>query len=572
MRFLSLSVKAARGFREPFTLPLANQGLVLVEGENRDGGTALDRNAAYKSWLFETILWILYEKLARHGNKRITTEMVHPERGAEGTIEFERGGTVFRATRHRNTRGASSFQIRDPQGEPIKLSRDRARAVGDISGAVGLDYAACLAAVVVAEGKNEAETFATQMSTLEALLRLDELSGAQELAAARLRELDLEIARYASQVQLREGEVQSATADEVAASQAQDVSGDIATAEQAIAQGEFALQRLPGLRVVVSDIQGTLRAIRSKQASAQAEVAKVDLQIHQTRASQRDAVCPTCLRPLQEAEKYEELKQREASLLLDRVQRLKVKDKLDGELFTAEQKAVGFANELAKLEAEAAGLSEWRSHLATLLQADAERTERLKAATRRREEAERALTELTATVAELEARRFRAWVWARGFGRDEIQAETFAAALPVLNDAAADYAQRLTNGLIQVQFRTLRGSRTDDILVITGASAPTYDGCSSGEKQRIRLIRALSFRALARSRLPEPINLAVFDEVFDHIDPAGLQTVAQILQEELEVSGTIFVVTHSPALKAIFPGAKVLKVIREGGESTVHYA
>jgi len=67
------------------------------------------------------------------------------------------------------------------------------------------------------------------------------------------------------------------------------------------------------------------------------------------------------------------------------------------------------------------------------------------------------------------------------------------------------------------------------------------------------------------------VNLTVCDEVFDHVDPEGLELVARILWDSVEEggSGSTFVVTHNPAMKRLFPGARMLRVVREGGEATV---
>jgi len=187
------------------------------------------------------------------------------------------------------------------------------------------------------------------------------------------------------------------------------------------------------------------------------------------------------------------------------------------------------------------------------------------------EQARGEYTGAQAALATAEAIQWTKHFWVQGYGRDGLQAEIFAAAAPVLNHAAARYAQALTNNLTTVQFNPLRGSKREDLVRISGQSAQTYDGLSSGEKQRVNLILAWSLRALARWRLPAPLNFAVYDEVFDNVDEAGLKVIVRLLQDEAAAGGTVFVVTHNPALKALLPGARVLRVTRKNNESTVEY-
>ena len=106
---------------------------------------------------------------------------------------------------------------------------------------------------------------------------------------------------------------------------------------------------------------------------------------------------------------------------------------------------------------------------------------------------------------------------------------------------------------------------------ISGASAPTYAGLSRGEKERVDLIIALSLRDLARWRLPEPVQFAVYDEVFDHMDATGLRVVASLLQADAARGATVVVVTHNPVFKSYFPGAKVVRVTKRDGEADVRY-
>ena len=49
MKYLSLDVRALNRIAAPYHIPLDNGGLVLVEGENRDGGVQASSNGSGKS-------------------------------------------------------------------------------------------------------------------------------------------------------------------------------------------------------------------------------------------------------------------------------------------------------------------------------------------------------------------------------------------------------------------------------------------------------------------------------------------------------------------------------------------
>src|SRR5574337_2092752 len=57
--FVSLHIRHFLSFREPVTLPLENQGLVLVRGDNRLSA-ACDANGVGKSAIFDALCWVLY--------------------------------------------------------------------------------------------------------------------------------------------------------------------------------------------------------------------------------------------------------------------------------------------------------------------------------------------------------------------------------------------------------------------------------------------------------------------------------------------------------------------------------
>jgi DNA repair exonuclease SbcCD ATPase subunit len=91
-----------------------------------------------------------------------------------------------------------------------------------------------------------------------------------------------------------------------------------------------------------------------------------------------------------------------------------------------------------------------------------------------------------------------------------------------------------------------------------------YDSLSAGERQRVDVAIALGLESLASERTP--VGLAVFDEIFERLDPEGCERVARLLRKRFARTGC-WVITHNDALKSMF--STVLLVRKENGVSAL---
>lgn len=574
MKFLRLDVQAFKRFREPFSIPLDGQGLVLVEGENRDGADAANSNGAGKSLaIVETLLWCLYGRMARYGNKPVTDEAVHHQRGANVSVTFETRGYPYTATRSRAVKGNPTFIV-GGSNSPVPLSRDPSRRADAVASLLGFDYNAFRYAVVVQGGESLARAgFTTQMAVLEAILRMDELSTAAELARQRANKLDKELSGARVEVKLKRQAVDQAQqlAEQVRASGSIDYDGEIVKLEANLQEAEDWAGRLAVLRDTAATAAGVHDRAQREEAGRRAEWGAAFREWEAVSQSLKSAVCPTCKRPLKSEAEQGELLQ-EAARKASAVEGAKREhEQAQQRLATATTKKQAMEKEVREAEIAASVVPKIQEQIGQLQRQREEFEQQVALAEGQVDQARDALAEAEARTAPLELSHSRAVFWAQGYGRDGLPADVFSAAVPVLNAAAARYCQLLTCGAITVAFNPVRGVRTEDLVRIEGAEAPTYDGLSSGQKERVDLIIALSLRDLARWRLPEPVNLCVFDECFDSVDEAGLRVVSRLLQEETRDGGSTFVVTHNAAMKALFPGARVLRVIRQNGEAEVRY-
>lgn len=577
MKLLNLNVKAFNRFREPFTIPLHQQGLVLVEGENRDGGDSTSSNGAGKSLaIVETLLWCAFGKMARYRGKAVADEAAHPQNGAHVTVSFEARGLQYAMTRSRTAKGNPMFVVAGglQSPVPVPISKDPHQRGADASFLLGFDYDAFRYSVVVQGGDSLARAgFATQMAVLESILRLKELGDASELARQRVNQLEKELAGVRVEVRLRQQAYTQAQQllDQIKATGSIDYDGEIARLEAELRQAEGAMGTLPGLRDVVRGAQGSAERARHIASEKRAAWGSAYRDFQETEGSLARAICPTCKRPLKGAAEQEALRVKLEELRGQVAEAQAKHTQAEGHLRSATTKLQAMEGELRAMEGEAAQVPRIRQQVDQLRSQQEEFAQQVAAAEAQVTAAQAAFTESEGRLGPLEAQARRLQFWAAGYGRDGLQAELFAAAVPVLNHASTRYSQLLTGGRIQVTFNPFRGTRTEDLIRVEGASALTYDGLSRGEKERVDLILAFSLRNLARWRLPEPVNVSVYDEVFDHVDEAGLRVVSRLLTEEAQAGGSVFVVTHNAAMKALFPGARVLRVIRQNDEAVVRY-
>lgn len=572
MIFRRLIVRAFNRFREPFEIPFDLGGIVFVEGVNFDGrGTASSNGSGKSLAIVEAPLWCLFGKMARYGDRAVGDQAAHPLNGADVSVVLERNGVEIEIHRGRTSKGKASFSA------SASVSKDVQRRLDEVGDLLGLDYRAFRAAVIVSGGESLASaSFAEQMTVLESVLRVDELSEAAKRASEEASILEGQ--RAVAAVGLQGKKASLATAEEALGSLRDSAARDALLQQaqryrDAILVAEAANGKLPELQAEVTRRHQALEEaakashkIKSEQGAITGRQAAASL-----RTTARTA-CPTCQRAFDNAEEIAravEAAKEELRQLGQDFEALGLRGaEIERKARAADLQLIEARRQLQEASSLAHTASPNRLSLRQIEQALAAHEASIVAAEGRVETLKKEVDAAEIEVLDLQHAYARKKFWALHFGRDRLQAMLFQSAAPVLNEAAARYAQALTGGEILVSFNTIRGSRTEDVIRIEGGSAPTYEGLSAGEKERVNLIVALSIRALARWRLPEPINVTVYDETFDRIDEAGLEVVAKLLQEEAQTS-TIFVVSHNPALKLLFPGSRVVRVTRKNREATV---
>lgn len=561
MRFSRWSVDAFRGFRGDFTIPV-DGGLVFVEGENRDWGPAAGSNASGKSMaVVETLFWALSGRMVRYPRRPIVTdEATHPTRGAKVTVEVN-GYTI---TRSRTPKGNPKLTMthQDPT-----LSRDPRMRSGEVANILGFDARAFQSAVIVSgQAAFVGGAWADQMAVLGAILRLDEFGEAQARSAEAARTLRPGVTALADQRRALQSRLDQVTEE---LRQVPDLDAARAKIAEEVAALETLDAELVGLRERQAAAESLSAKLNGRVADLVIRQADLNKDIQAKERALASTVCPTCGRPWKTLDHEAQWREQVAVLRAEAEQTVRDKLAADQKRQAASREADRYRREVVDREARIATKASLSESLLALTDAARQQAHQRQRLGDEREALQVKLAALQVESMDQTRLLTCAEFWAKHFGRDYIQAEVVAQALPVLNEAAARYSQALTGGQLLVSYQSFREGRTDDLIRVSGTSAPTVEGLSFGERQRVVVISALALRWLARWRLPEPVNLAIFDETFDGLDRPGLEAVARLLQEEVDAGSTVFVVSHNPTLKEIIPHTKTLRVVRQGGEAEV---
>lgn len=163
--------------------------------------------------------------------------------------------------------------------------------------------------------------------------------------------------------------------------------------------------------------------------------------------------------------------------------------------------------------------------------------------------------------------------WVKAYGLGGIRSVLLDGVAEQLTERTNRYLKLLTDGSVWVQFSTLSETKGGEIRerfevkVNNEYGAGEYTGNSGGERQRIDLCIALALHWLTRSRASKPLGFSIFDEVFERLDEAGCEAVVNLLRKEHAELGTMFVVSHNPALTMRFP--EVIQIEKKNGVSKI---
>jgi DNA repair exonuclease SbcCD ATPase subunit len=169
--------------------------------------------------------------------------------------------------------------------------------------------------------------------------------------------------------------------------------------------------------------------------------------------------------------------------------------------------------------------------------------------------------------------------WIDAFGPHGIKSLILDTKLQELTDASNEWVRLLTGGTMWIRFESQRLGRSTKTL----RNAPTirvfryqpdgrvvernYRSWSGGEKRRVSWAVDFGLSRLVARRAAKKWDLLVLDEVFKHVDAAGGEAVVEMLTYLQREKSSIFVIEHDSTFQSHF--GTVITVKKERGRSRI---
>ncbi len=198
---------------------------------------------------------------------------------------------------------------------------------------------------------------------------------------------------------------------------------------------------------------------------------------------------------------------------------------------------------------------------------------RIKDAQARLAEAEGLIATKTAELAVEKDRVEYLKFWEKGFGFAGIRSMLLDGLAEKLTEQTNRYLKILSGGTQWVEFTTQSSTKDGEtrekfaVKVFNQHGAATYSGNSAGERKRVDISIALALHYLARNRASRALGFAILDEIFECLDEIGCDNVVNLLRGEKENLGTIFVVSHNPAMGTRF--GSTIEVAKKDGVTSL---
>jgi DNA repair exonuclease SbcCD ATPase subunit len=591
---------------------LRDQGLTLIDGDNRDDDTAAS-NGAGKSALIDALVWCLFGTTLRgYENDEVINRRVGND--CLVTVVFEGGEAreqfvITRARRH--SKFKNQLRVARDDGHEDMTLASNAETQGVVEKLIGCSLRTFLSSVVF--GQDRAYRFSS-LTDKEQKDVLDEVLGVERFAEACTAARALSSACDAAVLNADQALDKARTAHEQVSEELDELNEKNAKFEQLHEEkldDEHVKLKNAQKRVDQAEVDADATVLRSKliaardaHESADEEIVKLSRTtngLYRDSESARVAVaslaatleslsskktCPTCGQAL----KREKVDVASIEAELQKLQeRLKDVETAYGAADLAEKKArAASVKRSASIREIEAGVV--RAHSA---EADA-KAFRMRVDDHRRrikeietetnpyapmiEKAEKKLAKLgkerQLLEQQLEAEKARQKVvrfWVDAFGTKGLRSLLLDTSLPILNAEARRISNAITGGSISIEFSAtseLKNGKTVErfeVRVDNKHGAESYKGNSAGERAKVDLCVGLAIQRLVASRSSSTFNTIFIDEAFDHLDSTAHELVLEVLGEVKKES--IFVVSHDEDLKAFFPNTMTVR--KKNGFSVV---
>lgn len=286
--FKRISVENFLSIADKILWELAGQGLVLIEGENKDSQAA-DSNGAGKSTLFEALVWCIWGKTVRGqtGDAVVNRKV---GKNCSAFLEFEYDGvsyTILRCRKHEQKKNSLEFWCFAGNTSQDLTQGTMALTQEQIERVLGIDYGTFIRGPMMPQGsfkKFSEMTDSEVKQVLEQALQIEQLAEAQRNAKQAISEVKLKQANLTSLMGAKVMDLEYAKSrivkyqqedQEWEHSKARRLGGIAAEIKEQQEKRKKALEAATVLMGAGTDIDGAIEVLKQSVEDAQATVKEV---------------------------------------------------------------------------------------------------------------------------------------------------------------------------------------------------------------------------------------------------------------------------------------------------------
>lgn len=573
-----------------------NQGLVLVEGNNKDNDTFESNGAGKSSVSSEALLWCLYGQTVR-GLKHDDVINTKVGKDCRVSVSFELNGKNYSVNRYRKHKQYKDALHVWENGVDIaagtnKDTEDKLKAV------LPVDFDTFLYTTVIGQGtlgRFSTLTDAGRKELLETVVRVDLYEKCCDVSRKKLTVVKTELSGLnarATELKARQASVRGTIASLEAEAKAKRDRLDVEHKQIMLDMWDSA-ENVREQRKVAEESDAILKSVhaqfeeqKTKYTAAEAAytaaykvhhdaqytLERITLEIK--RVANLPPACKTCGQQVAIEFKVDILKALDADEALARAKvaeaaeghteafevKKSTKEAYDNLTGTCNQilQAIDRANNTIKVAQAKADMLQKRLDAISVESAQVGNTTDV---------LQQELTDVSMALAGAESRitvcqasesAFNFWV--ESFPR--IRAMLLTDVISFLNGRIEHYLGIISDATLKMVLALDEKGR---VIVTTSTPGGSYTSASGGERRRMDVAVALGLSDLAGATSGFSSNLLVADEPGDALDGVGMARLTDILREKAGKVGTVLLISHNQAMKGFVD--KVWTVIKENGIS-----
>ncbi|ANH50590.1 exonuclease I [Bacillus phage SalinJah] len=597
-------------------IPLENQGLILIEGENKSDDKFESNGAGKSSLVSEPIRWVLYNKISKGGG---SDDVVNDKVGkdTEVTLIGRDGDDRYEISRYRKHSKYANKVLVYRNGVNI-TEKSNAGTDALIEQIVGVSHLTFINSILFAQGEGIGSfaslTDSKKKEILDSVLKLDVYSTAQQIAKDAVSATEKKIDDKKKEKEKLQWELsQVDVLEQNDRANYESTKNNIINGRKQLELAVKALNDYPAANFGFIEKDRDRKVELEKQL---AEVSNIDMSKEEdnvakvqdilNKFSNKDKeltmqknnllknyksldttdTCPVCGSAMDITHVTTEQNniKTEVSKIMAALKQLEQK----GQPYVAlmnkasaaleakrkeQREVVNVVNDIQRQISDIDKRVRDYEHQLQMLKnnkdAVVSRLEMLqetpepKPRTEERKKWNDAIAKVEKEIIELEKEKLEDEDVVKVFSNDGVKSHVLDLITPELNKKGNEFLKRLAGENMELKFttRTQKKDKTYsdkfDVQVTNRVGGKNYKLASGGEKKRADLAISLAIHDL----VAHYTNFVVADEFFDALDEKGIESSIDVLRDIADKVGTVFVITQSSHFKSLFE--KVITVTKD---------